>query len=288
MRIIILFFILLTGFVKGSFAETIQKADYEVLRAFWKYAEKNQLAELPASERIPIIGMFFLDSPYQSNTLNVTKKELPVINLRELDCVTLVENVLALALLDQYNDDAIDQFIENIIKIRYRDGKIIDYTSRLHYSTDWLYEMQKQHFLADVTKDAGGVEHPQQICFMSRNYTKYPVLMLDKKLIPKIKAIETNINKRTYYYIPKEQINNAADKIENGDVILITTSIEGLDISHLGFAIKKDGKIYLLHASSTGKKVMLTDITLQEYMQDIKSQTGIMIGRVIDRSTGWF
>lgn len=279
MRTCSLILLILFFWVAKCFGTTISEADQNILKTFWKYAATNRLSELPINERIPIIGNFFMGSPYKSNTLNVTKEELPVINLRELDCVTLVENVLALALLDQYNEKAKDQFIGNIVKLRYRDGEIVDYCSRLHYSTDWLYEMQKQHFLTDATAQAGGIEYPQNICFMSANYAKYPVLAKDKKLIAKIKAIETNMNKRTYYYIPKDGVESVSDKIVNGDVILITTSIKGLDTSHLGFAIKKDGKVYLLHASSLMKKVVLTEVPLSEYMQGIKSQTGIMIGR---------
>lgn len=262
-------------------AATISEGDRQVLKMFWEYAEKNKLSDLPVKERIPIIGKFFIGKPYKSGTLNVTKKELPVINLRELDCVTLVENTLALAFLDHYDNTAISQFTDNIIKLRYRDGEIVDYTSRLHYSSDWLYEMGRQQFLTDVTQNIGGEIFPQDICFMSENYTKYNVLVQDKKLIPKIKDIETAINKRTYYYIPKGKINEANGKILEGDVVLITTNIKGLDTSHLGFALKRGGKTYLLHASSSGKKVVITEVPLQDYMMNIKTQTGIMVGRVV-------
>lgn len=261
-------------------AVTISEADREILRSFWEYAEKQQLNGLSIEKRIPVIARFFLGKPYKSNTLNVTQEELPVINLRELDCVTLVENVLALAYLRQYNENALDSFVENIIKIRYRNGEIEDYTSRLHYSTDWLYEMQKQNLLRDVTLTAGGIKYTKSINFMSQHYTLYPVLAKDKNLLQKIKAIETEINKRTYYYIPKGKINSIANKIQNGDVVMITTKIAGLDTSHLGFALYQDGKIYLLHASSTGKKVMITEQPLQDYMEGITSQTGIMLGRI--------
>lgn len=281
MRIFFLILLVLSLVSSGCFATTIADADQKVLKLFWEYAAKKQLASLPVHERISLIGAFFIGFPYKSNTLNVTKKELPVINLRELDCVTLVENVLALAFLDQYNDRATEKFIANIVRLRYRNGEIIDYVSRLHYSTDWLYEMQKADFLTDVTQAVGGVKHPQKISFMSENYTKYPVLAQDKKLILKIKLIETDINKRTYYYIPKEEVETVSDKIADGDVILITTNIKGLDTSHLGFAVKKDGVTHLLHASSLGKKVVLTEVSLQKYMEGIKSQTGIMIGRSV-------
>lgn len=271
-----LFLFVLTGNCPAS---TISPADHQVLKSFWQYANEQQLTKLSVNERIPIIARFFLDTPYKSNTLNVTKKELPVINLHELDCVTFVENVLALAFLNAYNGQSLDDFVENITKLRYRNGEIVDYTSRLHYSSDWLYEMQKQHFLTDITQFAGGILYPLHIDFMSGNYTRYPPLQKDKTLLEKTKSIETTINQRTYYYIPKGQISEAYEKIKNGDIILITTNIKGLDTSHLGFAWKEKGNTYLIHASSSGKKVMITEQPLQEYMENIHSQTGIMIAR---------
>ena len=78
-------------------AYRLSSSDQKVLNSFWKYAEEHRLGNLPVNERIPSIARFFLGTPYQSNTLNVTREELPVINLHELDCVTFVENVLALA-----------------------------------------------------------------------------------------------------------------------------------------------------------------------------------------------
>lgn len=276
----ICFFLLLTS-LHSQAATGMSEADRQILRLFWQYAEKQQLSSLSVEKRIPLIARFFLDKPYKSNTLNVTQEELPVINLRELDCVTLVENVLALAYLPQYNDDAVDAFVENIVKVRYRNGKIEDYTSRLHYSIDWLYEMQKQKLLQDVTSATGGIKYSKPVNFMSKHYTRYPVLAKDKNLLQKIKTIETEINRRTYYYIPKEKIGSIAGNIQDGDVVLITTNIAGLDTSHLGFALKRDGKTYLLHASSTGKQVVVTERPLQEYMEGIQSQTGIMLGRII-------
>lgn len=261
-------------------AASVSEADRQILRSFWEYAEKEQLSNLSVEKRIPIIARFFLGKPYKSNTLNVNQQELPVINLRELDCVTLVENVLALAYLRQYNENAVDAFVENIVKIRYRHGEIEDYTSRLHYSTDWLYEMQRQKLLSDVTSATGGIKYAKNVNYMSKHYTRYPVLAKDKKLLQKMKTIETEINRRTYYYIPKQKIGNIAGKIQDGDVVLITTNTTGLDTSHLGFALKRKGKTYLLHASSTGKKVVITEQPLQEYMEGIQSQTGIILGRI--------
>ena len=91
--------------------------------------------------------------------------------------------------------------------------------------------MQQAHLLTDITQFAGGIPYSKQICFMSEHSQKYPQLQKDSSLLKKIKTIETAINQRTYYYIPKDKINEACNKIKNGDIILITTHIKGLDTS---------------------------------------------------------
>lgn len=257
----------------------VSKADSLILTRFAKYAAQEKLAELPMDRRIERIGKFFLGKPYKSGTLNVPQKEMPVINLRELDCVTFVENVLALALLENYTSISIRDFVNNIVKLRYREGKITDYASRLHYSTDWLYEMERLHYLHDVTKNLGGTRYSPNVGFMSKHPSKYPPLAADKHLVTKMRNIETLINRRTYHYLPKTEIKTASGKIHTGDIVLITTNIQGLDTSHLGIAVKKGRKTYLMHASSTAGKVVITADPLEVYMADITSQTGIIIAR---------
>ncbi len=258
-------------------------ADRQILDTFWTYAGQHRLETLPVAERIPWIASFFIGTPYQSHTLDQGPEESLVINLHELDCVTFVENVLALAFLKSYTPEAISDFIRQLTRIRYRNARITDYSSRLHYSTDWLYEMQQIHLLHDPTASAGGIPHRKQVHFMSEHSDLYPRLQQRPDLVEKIKEIETAINQRTYHYIPKEQINQASGQIQSGDILLITTHTKGLDTSHLGFAWKEKGKIYLLHASSTEKKVCISKQPLQEYMQGIRSQSGIIIARVVQK-----
>ena len=271
-------FLLLFVWGNGAVAQ-ISPKDKAILRTFWKYAEKHNLAELPVNERISYVARFFIGTPYKGNTLNVTKGELPVINLRELDCVTFIENVLALSFLPGYGAAYESAFVRNIVKIRYRNGEIEDYASRLHYSSDWLYEMQRQRLLTDLTLFAGGVDYRPQVCFMTRHYDRYPALKDSPELREKMKGIEAEINKRTYYYVPKAEVDKAYGKIKDGDIILFTTNIEGLDTSHIGFALKQNGNTYLLHASSSGKQVMISKNPLKEYMEGVNIQSGIMLAR---------
>lgn len=275
--------ILLTSLFSSCDSCVISEADRLVLQKFWHYAQTNHLKEQEAGERISSIARFFLDTPYKSNTLNTADGEKLIVNLRELDCVTFVENVLALAFLPKYTSSSEDAFKKNLQKIRYRDGIIEDFTSRLHYSSDWLYEMQQNLLLKDITADLGGIKHTKEINFMSGHHELYPALKNNPQLLTKIKNMEDSINKRTRYYIPKSDIDKVYSKIKAGDIILITTNIAGLDTSHLGIAILYNGTIHLLHASSEYKKVMISLSPLKEYMAGIRSQSGIIIGRTYQR-----
>ena len=97
----------------------------------------------------------------------------------------------------------------------------------------------------------------------------------------KIQKIEERMNEQNYSFVPKEKVKSIENQLLNGDIIAITTNIEGLDITHVGFAIRLQHKrIYLLHASSDFKRVMVTDKPLVEYLAKNKTQTGIMVARL--------
>ncbi len=268
--------------IAGSPADSVNQKDQTLLKRFFEYANKNDIAKLPLNQKISAIGRYFIETPYVGGTLDINPQEELVVNLREFDCVTFVDNVIALALLDKYNEQSIPLFQNNLQKIRYRNGKITDYTSRLHYSSDWLYEMTYQNILEDITKEKGGILFPNKVSFISQNWQKYPALVRDSSLVGRIAYIEKEINKRTYYYIPKEKVLPFTGQIKDGDIILITTKKKGLDTAHVGIAVENEGQIYLLHASATDKKVTITTETLPDYLQRITSHSGIMIGRLIN------
>ncbi len=65
-----------------------------------------------------------------------------------------------------------------------------------------------------------------------------------------------------------------------GDILGITTNIDGLDYAHNGLAIHQNGRIYMLHASSDFKKVMITQEPLSDYLMQMKHMTGISVLRL--------
>jgi hypothetical protein len=144
-----------------------------------------------------------------------------------------------------------------------------------------IYENEQKGILVDITKEIGGKPYVNQPTFMSLNPQYYPQLV-NKAYIEEIKSTEQQIARRDYYFIPKAEISKVAKRIQSGDLIAITSSLSNLDIVHVGFAIEKDGQIHLLHASTKSMKVEITSVPLTDYIQNNKSQTGIMVARMVN------
>lgn len=225
------------------------------------------------------IGKWFLGTPYMEKTLEIPGDEKLVINLHGLDCTTYLETVVTLsrmAIRAEFNFEAFEAELENL---RYRDGLNTGYPSRLHYFSDWIYENQQKNILEDITAKIGGKSYANQPTFMSSNPQFYPQLS-NPIFVKQIKQAEKEIGDRNYYYIPKEEIRKVEDKIQTGDLIAITAERSDLDMVHVGFAIKKNGRIHLMHASTGSMKVEISEKPLSEYLAGFKSQSGVMVCRL--------
>lgn len=249
----------------------------------FSFALENKLSDKPIGEVISEIGKSFLNTPYEAHTLEVTDREQLVINLSGLDCTTYLETTFALARCIKKNKTTFDDFKNELQFIRYRDGKLDEYPSRLHYFSEWIYNNIQKGIVKDVTKEIGGKPIKFNVNFMSQNPKYYKHLQSNPEFIAIIKKQESEINARQYYYIPQDEIKRVEDKISNGDLIALTTSDKGLDIGHVGFAVKmQNGRIHFLHAPMVGSKVQITEIPLVEYVKKIKKHTGIIVLRATE------
>lgn len=221
---------------------------------------------------------FFLGVPYVDKTLEYEPERL-IVNLREMDCMTFVENVLALAEAFASGTPSWQTYLEKLQQIRYRDGKIEGYTSRLHYTSDWIYENEKKGLIADITKEIGGVPLAMDVSFVSTHPESYMQLQSHPEYIAVMAKKEKEINSRQYYYIPKEEIDKREAQIRTGDIVCFVTSIKGLDISHVGIIHKEGDKMTFIHASSGKKRVIINEESLQDYVLGIKKSKGIMVLR---------
>ena len=67
-------------------------------------------------------------------------------------------------------------FARNLQRIRYRDGKIDGYTSRLHYISDWINNAVRQGLLEDVTAAYSPFKQKLSLSYMSTHPELYKSL----------------------------------------------------------------------------------------------------------------
>jgi hypothetical protein len=226
------------------------------------------------------IGKFFLDSHYGVGTLETKGAERLVINLREFDCVTFVENVVALAWLRTSRKKSFEAFRRILQKIRYRQGRLQGYSSRLHYFSEWIYDNEQKGIVRDVTKEIGGWPASKAVTFMTAHADLYPPL---KRAInfQQMTAVERAISGKKLFFIPKNALMRLENRIQESDLIAITTNTEGLDVHHVGFASRVKNRIHLFHASSAEGRVALSSKTLYRYLMESEVRSGIMVARLV-------
>jgi hypothetical protein len=141
----------------------------------------------------------------------------------------------------------------------------------------------KKGIVEDVTESIGGQKIKFKVNFMSTHPESYKHLKENPEFISLIKNQEKEISCREYFFVPKEELKSKEEFINNGDLIAITTTVEGLDIGHIGIAIKmKDGKIHLLHAPTENTKVQITDQPLHDYLMKYKRHSGVIVLRATE------
>lgn len=223
--------------------------------------------------------------PYVARTLEGGERERLVVNLRQLDCTTYVENVIALYLCIKNGKTTFRDFCNYLRNIRYENG-IVTYPTRLHYFSYWIEQNTLTGIVREIVPQDSSVTEDSEydIYYMSSNPEKYPALRKDTSLIDDISEMEKYFDGKTYRYIPKAKLKNPESLqayIKDGDIIAIVTNKKGLDISHIGFAAWHKGNLHLLNASSIHKKVVEEPMSLYKYMMRHPSQTGIRIIRVL-------
>jgi len=273
--------IILLLFSSVIFAQNIYSSDDSLIcKEKFSLVNYENPNTLPFDSVFTIVAKSFIGTEYQPKTIETPNAERLKIHLSGLDCYTFIETSLALARVVKSKKTTFTDFVNEVKLIRYRNGLLHGWSSRLHYFSDWIYDLSRRNILKDVTEAIGGIPYRKTINFMSSHPEAYPMLAENKMRIDSIRQVEKNISARSYYYIPENLIEHSETKINSGDILGITTDIKGLDISHTAIAIRlSDKRIHLLHAPNVGQKVQISKLPLSDYIKSHKHQTGIMVAR---------
>ena len=246
---------------------------------------KNAASQPSGTNLIIYIAEQLKGIPYVAHTLEPNNNERLIINLRQLDCTTFVEQVSALFLCVKERKTTFADYCKMLQKLRYEGGAEPHYTKRLHYYSSWIEDKKSMDICKEIQSPNPPFTKVQRLSlnWMTTHVNDYRMLKNNPSWVPQIRKMEQKMEGRQYRYIPKEQIKNTRllrNTIKDGDIIAIITNKKGLDTQHLGFALwHKDG-LHLLNASSIHKKVIDEPMTLRTYLYKHPSMPGVRIIRL--------
>ena len=235
-----------------------------------------------ANALIEFYARQLLGTPYVAHTLE-GDQEMLTINIHELDCLTFIETLYSLTRATLNRRYSWRDFAANIENIRYRGGEMGDYSSRIHYISEWIIDNHIRGNLVEITPDLPHVDYMiKNIDYMTHHTDSYRQLKNDSVMVEKIRRYE--LRRHRFPYVKRSWLNDKAVKaaLRSGDFVSLVTKTEGLDVSHNGIIIVDDkGDPYLLDASMSGGKVMLEGKPLFKYLERSKTNIGIRVFRMM-------
>ena len=244
-------------------------------------AKAEGWARLPIGERMGRIGLELVGTPYVTSTLETEKPmEYCTVDLEGLDCVTFFESTLDMARVLPKGLTR-ERLIREVRRTRYRGGEQRDYTSRLHYTMDWIDDNAKKGIVKDLTPTLpGAAPFTQKVGFMSEHPNSYPQLKANPALVPMIRTTEDAINRRTKMFVPTASVADAEPLLQTGDIIGLCATQVGIDIAHTGIAYRNaEGVLCFFDATNApGRMDVKVGGRLSERLSP-KSHTGIVVAR---------
>jgi len=223
-----------------------------------------------------------LGTPYVAHTLEADEEVL-TINIHELDCLTFIESLYALTRATLNHRYSWRDYAANIENVRYRGGEMGDYSSRIHYISEWIIDNHMRGNLVEVTPDLPHADYMvKNIDYMSKNPGQYRQLKDDTAMVQKIKRYE--LRQHRFPYLKRSWLNDKDVKaaLRSGDFISLVTRADGLDVSHNGIIVVDDnGDPHLLDASMSGGKVMLESKPLFKFLERSKTNIGVRVFRMM-------
>jgi hypothetical protein len=220
--------------------------------------------KLPIGEVIGKVAMELKGTPYVGFTLELSPdSEACVVNLKGLDCVTFFEDSLCMARMLKRGKSAPEDLIAEVRITRYRGGKMGDFTTRLHYTTDWFVDNERKGVVKILAPELPGAEpFTQKVGIMSRHPENYRQLKAHPEMVSVIREQEEKINAfnaRSMKYVPQDKLKLAEPLLQTGDIVGVCTTADGIDIAHTGLCIKDDqGIVHFMDASSSRRRMKVT------------------------------
>jgi hypothetical protein len=201
------------------------------------------------TEKMNKLSEYFLGTPYDFKCVGDGKDALmekyPLVNFEKTNCMALCEHVLALSISDSW-----DNFFNNLMHIRYKDG-LIGMKTRNHYTmADWL--PQNRWLLDDVSEKVGGGYIKKMTRTISHRRFFAGKGITDMRYVQPDTTITIN-------YIPLKYWDEVEGKLKKGDILtLLFAEKEDVFAAHMViFVVGSDGADYIREATTRKMNVVI-------------------------------
>ncbi len=249
---------------------------------------RENWARQPLGHRTATVGRALIGIPYENFTLEIDDRiESPSVNFNGLDCWTYYEIALGCArMLKLPEQRQTPLALLHMIEIeRYRNGVCNgSYTSRMHHLEEVFHDNERRGLGTNVTRSLGGERLQRQVRYMPTVWRSYRYLRNNPELVPELERIEARISTLPVYHIPKNRVAGIENRLQNGDVIAITSTWKHGYTSHVGLALREGSRCRFMHATSENHKGRRTiiDGTISSYLSERANRAGIIVFRPVD------
>ena len=213
-----------------------------------------ELQALPLQARLLAASERFLGTPYGVSPLGEGAgfDADPRLRWDEVDCVTFVEETLALSLARRP-----EELLPLLDAIRYRKAQV-GYETRNHLmEADWLPANTQAGFVRDVTLALGGTDAVRVEKVLAEASWEAPEA--------KALSLPPSVHATGHFalgLLPLAAVAAHAPGFPSGTVLLLVRE-DGpgriTRVSHLGLVVQREGHTYLRHATSVGAKAVVDE-----------------------------
>lgn len=244
-------------------------------------------SHLPPTRRVEFISRYLIGRKYRPETRERIKKQrgkkvekreatnlkpLPVdflhTSMQFLDCMTYVEHVIAMASCKEVSYES--EFLCRLIDVMFdANGAPLQSHLRSHFTSHWGDVNERKGYLKNFAR-----KHPAakvRELMLNKVGTNRTFYVEDKFMISK--------TPQKVWYFPVKTVLDKKVKLESGDVLALVTDKEGLDVTHMAFFIKRNGKRWFRHASYKLNRIV--DQDFDQYLKDGKQIVGLMVFRPV-------